>query len=80
MRRTILLIAAFSLLLLPAGGAAADSGNPFQGSWVGGDPAPPDGDGSVNTFRVGGGNNYLFYDTPSHRRRAHLNPWSGAYL
>jgi hypothetical protein len=37
------------------------TGNTFQGSWIGHDPAPPDGDGSTNSFRVGGGNNHVRY-------------------
>ena len=60
--RLVALLAALSLLLLvPVAGASADSGNPFQGPWIGSDPAPPDGDGSINSFRVGGGNNFVMY-------------------
>lgn len=56
-----MVITALSLLSLSASVASADSENPFQGSWIGGDPAPPDGDGSINTLRVGGGKNHVLY-------------------
>jgi hypothetical protein len=57
----IVLIAALSLILLPPIGASARGGNAFQGPWIGHDPAPPVGDGSTNSFRVGGGNNHVRY-------------------
>ena len=57
MRRTILLVAAVALFSLPAGGALADSDNPFQGRWVGTDEV----DRSKNTLSVGGGRNFARY-------------------
>lgn len=41
--------------LLVSGATAAGSETAFQGEWIGNDPAPPDGDGSVVHLYINGG-------------------------
>src|SRR6476619_1573352 len=47
----------FALLLglLMAGSVSAASTTAFTGEWIGNDPAPPDGDGSVVHLYISGG-------------------------
>lgn len=59
MKRLSLLLVLVLLGVLVAAPAAqaARPATPFTGTWIGSDPAPPDGDGSTVHLVIGSGNN-----------------------
>lgn len=56
MRRIVVLLLGVLMLMMtiPAADAAPRS-TPFNGTWIGHDPAPPDGDGSTVHLKIEGG-------------------------
>jgi hypothetical protein len=59
LRRVLILPVLFALLAFPSAGAfAGQADNPFLGRWLRVDTA---GDGSTDTFVIGGGNNRVRY-------------------
>jgi hypothetical protein len=56
MRRiVVLLLGVLMLMMAVPAVSAAPSSTPFNGAWIGQDPAPPDGDGSTVHLTIEGG-------------------------